>query len=263
MPTDVRWPFPACHSTSRSWALASKLTLGGVGVVSKIWAEWLNRTTVYNREALYKAVEERPANQPLVTISNHHSCIDEPVLWGVLKWRHLVTKNELMRWTLGASDVCFEKEWHAKFFSLGRVVPVVRGEGVYQKSMDFILEKLNAGSWVHMFPEGRVNATHEFIRLKWGVGRLIADCKVTPIVLPLWHMGMDDVLPNKSPYIPLVGKKVTLVIGRQLEFSEMLSKLRPTKTPMEIRKEITDQIQDEFRKLKEQTESFHLLTTAV
>lgn len=259
MPTDVKWPYPLNHHASRSWALASKIAIATVGACSKIWAEWLNKTTVYNKETLFDAIDKRPVNRPLVTVSNHHSCCDEPVLWGILKWHHLVTNNEVMRWTLGASDICFSKEWHAKFFAYGRTVPVVRGDGVYQRSMDFMLEKLNAGSWIHMFPEGRVNLTHEFMRLKWGVGRLIADCNTTPIVLPMWHIGMDEILPNQSPYIPRIGKKVTLVVGRPLDFSELLKKLKPTKSPMEIRKEITDQIQEEFRILKEQAEHLHCL----
>jgi len=73
---------------------------------------------------------------------------------GVLKWQHLIARNDVMRWALGASEICFANSFYAKFFSYGRVVPVVRGHGVYQPSMDFVLSKLNKGGWVHIFPEG-------------------------------------------------------------------------------------------------------------
>lgn len=37
---------------------------------------------------------------------------------------------------------------------------------------------------------------------------------------------MDDVLPNKSPYRPQIGKKVTMLIGTPISFEDLLKKLK-------------------------------------
>ena len=93
------------------------------------------------------------------------------------------------RWILAANDILFTNSIFSLIFSLGRCIPTIRGGGVYQEAVDFCIEKLNVGEWVHVFPEGRVNMAKENIRLKWGVGRLIFESKITPIVIPIWHLG--------------------------------------------------------------------------
>ena len=79
-----------------------------------------------------------------------------------------------VRWTLGAQEICFATPYvvkkyklcnhtkllirpffiiifsaRSKFFSLGQVVPTVRGAGIYQPAMNFALDKLNEGRWVN------------------------------------------------------------------------------------------------------------------
>lgn len=55
------------------------LTMSSDRVV--VCAEFLNKTTVYNKEQLLAAMK-RPDGVPLITVSNHHSCFDDPGLWG-------------------------------------------------------------------------------------------------------------------------------------------------------------------------------------
>ena len=55
-------------------------------------------------------------------------------------------------------------------------------------------------------PSGKINLENAVTRWKWGVGRLIAECTKTPIVIPVWHVGMEDILPTRSPYIPQLFK---------------------------------------------------------
>ena len=35
-----------------------------------------------------------------------------------------------------------------------QAIPIVRGDGVYQKAVDYCINLLNEGAWIHVFPEG-------------------------------------------------------------------------------------------------------------
>lgn len=67
--------------------------------------------------------------------------------------------------------------------------------------------------------------TTEWLRFKWGVAKLILQCKTPPIIVPIWHEGFEHILPNAPPYIPQVGKKVTVVVGDPIDAEPLLNQL--------------------------------------
>lgn len=124
---------------------------------------------------------------------------------------------------------------------------MIRGAGVYQQAVDLCIQKLSLGDWVHIFPEGKVNVLKELIRFKWGVGRIIYESPIIPIIIPIWHEGMDSVLPNEPPYFLKFGKKVTINIGKPIDLNEFIEDLKQRNVPEpEARKLITDKIQEEI-----------------
>lgn len=129
----------------------------------------------------------------------------------------------------------------------GKCIPVVRGAGVYQPAIDLCIEKLSSGDWVHIFPEGKVNMTKEKLRFKWGIGRILYESPVLPIIIPIWHIGMDSVLPNEPPYVIRFGKKVTINVGQPIHINDLVTELKcNTTSAIDARKAITDKIQEQM-----------------
>ena len=232
-----------------------------VGLFSKFWTNVANSLLVHDRNILVDALENRPENVPLITVTNHHSCMDEPLLWGILDVRHLVNQC-LMRWALAAHNICFWTKPLSHFFALGKSIPVNRGAGVYQEGVNFAIDRLNEGHWVHLYPEGQVNEHKIDMRYKWGVGRLIAECNVTPIVIPIYHVGMDDILPNTRPFYPRFGKKVTVLVGKPIPVMDTLERLREKQaSDEEKRKTLTDLIEKHLKGLRINAEIYHARRT--
>ncbi|KAL7736124.1 hypothetical protein ACLKA6_003675 [Drosophila palustris] len=257
IPYDIAWIFPRLRTPSILWYIASQFVVTLVGIFSKILLVALSQTKVYNKDRLTTAVAKRPRGVPLITVSNHHSCFDDPGIWGVLPIRY-VCNTLRIRWSMAAHDICFTRKLHSMFFMFGKCIPVVRGIGVYQEAINLCIEKCAMGHWVHVFPEGKVNMTKEEIRLKWGVGRIVYESPRMPIVLPMWHEGMDSVLPNVEPYMFKLGKNVTINIGEPLDLNDYVQDLKRQQVPEPVaRKLITDKIQEAFYALRIETEKLH------
>ncbi len=107
----------------------------------------MSRVKSFNKERLENLLENRPKGQPILTISNHYSCFDDPGIFGSHKLRNL-GRYERQRWSMAAHDICFTNVFHSLFFMYGKCIPVLRGSGVYQPAVDLCIQKLKLGEWV-------------------------------------------------------------------------------------------------------------------
>ncbi|GKV21846.1 hypothetical protein SLEP1_g31786 [Rubroshorea leprosula] len=214
----MEWAAKANHMGG----IPRKMVFTAVGAFAKAVATLINTTSVHNADTLLSLVRSRPPGIPLITVSNHMSTLDDPLMWGFKGFPSSDAK--LGRWVLAAEDICFKNAVFSYFFRLGKCIPITRGAGIYQEQMNEAIERLSDGAWLHTFPEGKVSQEDAPIRrLKWGTASLIVRAPATPIVLPIYHRGFEEVMPEKSflgrrPPLPLWNKNIKIIVGEPLEF---------------------------------------------
>ncbi|KAG9297922.1 hypothetical protein G9A89_018750 [Geosiphon pyriformis] len=241
----------------RLWNFTSWCCITSCVLIAKFFLRFCAKSTVYNKEPFIKVLMDPQRTRPILTVANHLSTLDDPLLWASLP---LATNRSLntVRWTLGAQEICFTSSLLSHFFAFGQVVPTVRGAGIYQPAMNFALDRLNEGKWVHIFPEGKINPTPSMIPLRWGVGRLMMETSNLPIVVPLWHKGLQEIMPleRESSYIPILGQKVVIAFGEPIDLKDVLTKFHQGKIEeRETRIKITDVIFSALNELQKTAEA--------
>lgn len=106
-------------------------------------------------EKVISLIHNRPAGVPLITVTNHESMLDEPLIISIMGMKVLFLPH-LVKWTLATEDVCFSSYFRSTFFSIGKVMPIQRGGGLFQVQFTEFIDRAKYGDWLHIYPEGRI-----------------------------------------------------------------------------------------------------------
>ncbi|KAI3400979.1 hypothetical protein diail_1187 [Diaporthe ilicicola] len=134
------------------WRGSSSIVMGLTGTLSKGFLNGLSDVQTTGLDNFIKILESREdpfqRQRGLITVSNHMSVVDDPVIWGVLPLRFAFQPWNL-RWSLGAHDICFANKLLSTFFTLGQVLPTHRTlhsqhAGLFQPTMTQAVRLLSA-----------------------------------------------------------------------------------------------------------------------
>ncbi|KAJ1435213.1 hypothetical protein B484DRAFT_325682 [Ochromonadaceae sp. CCMP2298] len=213
-----------------------------VGILCTVVLRVFNRFRAVRRNVLLDQVFQRPKGQGLLTVSNHQSVFDDPGLWGAILpfWR---LRPERLRWSLCTEDIFFFRKPLTSVLAAGNVIPLDRTGSLEQPLFQRFQEKLAKGSWCHIFAEGKIWQNWRFNSdepvlgpFKYGVGKLVAHSYPNvPIVLPMFHTGMSDMIPEKvhtkeahrkkKPSLPMsamprAGQNIAVYTGQPMDFTQ-------------------------------------------
>ncbi len=187
--------------TSTGWFVTRFIYWGSI-----LLMRFGNRVRFHGAERLREA---RSRGRGLLTFSNHVSLFDDPWLTACL----CTPDRNDWRWIAADALNFFGGDVRAVLFNAGKCVPVIRGAGLDQPGMDFLAERLEAGEWVHVFPEGgRTRSPLARLRtpMKPGLAHLVRRSR--PLLLPFYHVGMQAVLPIGS-LVPRIGRSISVHFG--------------------------------------------------
>ncbi|KAK3953305.1 hypothetical protein QBC32DRAFT_339092 [Pseudoneurospora amorphoporcata] len=146
----------APHSPNLGARIASVMIMGLTGVISRTFLYGFNDIEVKGLDRFKQLLDGREdperRERGLLTVSNHISVLDDPVVWGVLPLSYAFNPNNL-RWTLAAHDICFANPTFSAFFTAGQVLPCHRLKhsqhgGLFQPALTQAIRLLSSQPFV-------------------------------------------------------------------------------------------------------------------
>lgn len=135
---------------------------------------------------------------------------------------------------------------------------VHRGSGIYQPSINHAIDLLNRNaSWIHIFPEAKVNHDPEkLLPFKWGIARLVMECKADLCIVPMYHCGMSEVLPDGKIF-PRLFRKITLGIGDPIRAEKLFEGINPNMEEDKVREKITSRLRERLLETRNLVKEIH------
>lgn len=237
-----------CDSRGWGWYIVKKWNMGLVYTACKLFMKG-HKVDFQGLDNLLEAQKQaRLEGRGLVTVMNHTSVLDDPVVWGQLPYDNGWIPW-LVRWGTGAADICYKNALNRTFFRAGQVMPIKRfGGGPFQPGIDMCVKLLSPepelkytaankpylvhthptsypfwrqSQWIHMFPEGYVHQAlapfHGTMRyFRWGTSRVILEPSRPPLVVPMYSYGLQAVFPEIKGVLPKPDK-VIFKVGQPLD----------------------------------------------
>ncbi|KAI8628573.1 acyltransferase [Xylariaceae sp. FL1651] len=143
-------------SSSLPWRMTSALVMGLTASLSRVFLYGLNSVEVTGLQRFLDILDRRrdvdKRQRGLITVSNHISIIDDPLMWGVLPFRYGFDPSN-HRWGLGAHDICFKNGPLGAFFFSGQVLPTHRLQhsprgGLFQPTVPQVIRLLSSQPFI-------------------------------------------------------------------------------------------------------------------
>ena len=171
---------------------------------------WLLIHTIYRVEV--KGIDNIPENGPVIVASNHVSFVDPLIIGGVIKrpvrfvMYHKIYKLPVLKF----------------IFKTGKAIPIAGREEapeILDRAYERILEELNEGNVLGIFPEGAITSDGEITPFRKGIEKVVSQqpVPVVPVALcNLWGslFSRRDPLLKRRPY--KFRARIELRIGRPI-----------------------------------------------
>ncbi|KAI1004490.1 hypothetical protein K3495_g3722 [Podosphaera aphanis] len=135
-----------------AWRTLSSTIMGFTGSICRGFLFGFNSIHVVGLENFKEKLDRRrdigSRERGLLTVSNHISVVDDPLIWGVLPFKYAFNPSN-HRWSLGSYDICFQGRLLTAIFSYGQVLPTHRSAysthgGLFQPVISQAIQLLSA-----------------------------------------------------------------------------------------------------------------------